>query len=88
MRGHAPADFEPHRLAEAAFAQLGLDGPQQIVGFIFLQIEIGVARDPETVGGIDLHSRKECAQVIRDEILEHDEPALTGGCRFDGYEAR
>ena len=41
--------FEAHRLAEAPFAQFRLDRAQQIVGFVFLQVEVGVARDAEEV---------------------------------------
>ena len=40
------ADLQPHRLAEAPAAQLGLDGLQEVVGLVG-DLEVGVARDAE-----------------------------------------
>ena len=43
-------DLEPHDLAEAPAAQLGLDGLQQVVGLVG-DLEVGVARDAEDARG-------------------------------------
>ncbi len=47
--GHGCVDLEPHRPAEAAPAQLDLDGGEEVVGLLLLEREVGVAGDPEGV---------------------------------------
>ena len=74
---HAGPDLDPHDLAEAALAQLLLDGAEQVVGLV-VDREVGVARDPEDVVVDDLHAREERVQVLGDQALERDErPAVT-----------
>ena len=85
---HRRLDLEPHRFAEPAFAQLRLDRAQQIVGLVLLQVEIGVARDAEEVGRRHAQAREQRLQVVRDDVFEHHEPALTGRRRVDRDEAR
>ena len=80
---HARADLEAHDLAEAAPAQLLLDGAQQVVGLV-VDLEVGVARDAEDVVVDDLHAREERVEVLGDELLERDERAPVA----DRHEAR
>ncbi len=76
---HAAFDLEPHRLAEAAAAQLRFDRAQQIVGFVFLQVEVGVARDAEEVRVAHVQSREEPVEVVRDQIFEQARSARSPG---------
>ena len=62
---HAGAHLEPHDLAEAAAAQLVLDGAQQVVGLVGDR-EVGVARDPEVVVAEDLHAGEQLVEVAGD----------------------
>ena len=71
---HPRPDLEAHHLAEAAAAQLLLDGAQQVVGLV-VDLEVGVARDAEDVVVDDLHAREERVQVLGDQVLERDERA-------------
>ena len=62
----------PHDLAEAAAAQLGLDGLEQVVGLVG-DLEVGVARDAEHAAVDDLHAREQRVEVGGDDLLERDE---------------
>ena len=44
---HPMVDLEAHRATEAPAAQLHLDRGEQVVGFLLLEGEVGVARDAE-----------------------------------------
>ena len=72
VRAHLAVDLEAHDLAEAPPAQLGLDGPQQVVGLVG-DVEVGVARDAEEAVVDDLHAGEERVEVGGDELLERDE---------------
>ncbi len=68
-------DLDPHDLAEAAAAQLGLDGLEQVVGLVG-DLEVGVARDPEDAVVDDLHAREQRVEVAGDDLLERHEDVL------------
>ena len=53
---HRALDLEPHRLAEAAPAELLLDGQEQVVRLVLLDRQVGVAGHPEQVRLEDLHA--------------------------------
>ena len=65
-------DLEAHDLAEAPAAQLGLDGPQQVVGLVG-DLEVRVAGDAEEAVVDDLHAREQRVEVGRDDLLQRDE---------------
>ena len=67
---HRALDLEPHDLAEAAPAELLLDGQQQVVRLVLLDGEVGVAGHPEEVVLDDLHAREERVQVGGDDLLQ------------------
>ena len=69
---HRAVDLQAHDLAEAAAAQLGLDGAQQVVGLVG-DVEVSVARDAEEAVVDDLHAGEERVEVGGDELLERDE---------------
>ncbi len=59
-------DLEPHHPAEAPSCELRLDGGEQVVGLLFLHLEVGVAGYPEGVMVDDLHpgnNASRCAAI-------------------------
>ncbi len=50
-----------------------LDGRQQVGGLVLLDLEVGVARDAEGIGGHDLQAGEEQVEVGGDHLLEPDE---------------
>ena len=71
-------DLEAERLAEAAAAQLHLDGHQQVVGLVLLEGQVGVAGDPERMVVADRHAGEEGSEVGRDDLLEGHEALAVG----------
>ena len=45
---------------------------QEVVGLVLLDVEVGVAGDPEQVGLDDLHAREQRVQVGGDHLLQRD----------------
>ena len=76
--GDVGADLEAHGPAEPAAAQLDLDRGEQVVGLLLLEGEVGVAGDPEGVGGLDLHAREQLVEVGGDHLLEGHEALAVG----------
>ena len=72
VRLHPGRDLEPYDLAEAAAAELVLDGSDEVVGLV-RDREVGVARDPERRAVQDLHAREELTEMARHDLLERDE---------------
>ena len=72
MRGHIVGHHQPHHAAEAPLPHAFLDGLEQIVGFQFLDGDIGVARDMEGMRFDHLHAGKQRRQVGRDHLLQPD----------------
>src|SRR5581483_3467143 len=68
--GHPGVDLEPHRPAEAALAELHLDGGQEVVGLLVVDHEVGVAGDPEGVPALHVHAGEEHREAFADELLE------------------
>jgi hypothetical protein len=68
LRAHPRADLDAHDLAEAAAAQLVLDGLEQVVGLVG-DLEVGVAGDAEGRPVDDLHPREERVEVLGDQLL-------------------
>ena len=76
--GDVGADLEAHGPAELAAPQLDLDRGEQVVGLLLLEGEVGVAGDPEGVGGLDLHAGEQLVEVGGDDLLERHEPLAVG----------
>ena len=70
------AHLDAHDVAEAASAQLGLDGLEEVVGVVG-DLEVGVARHPEHRALEDLDAGEERRQEVRDDLLERDVEAAT-----------
>ena len=87
LAGHLGVDLEPHDPAElAAPPQHRLDRLEEVLGFV-LELEVGVARDPERVVREHLHAREQRVELRRDHLLEQHE-ALAVGERDEAGEQR
>jgi len=63
-RRHGAVDLQAHRQRRAAAAlQDALHGFEQVLGLVALEVEVGVAGEPEGVVGDDLHAGEEHVQV-------------------------
>ncbi|MDQ0991688.1 hypothetical protein QFZ74_002916 [Streptomyces sp. V3I7] len=71
-------DLEAHRRPEAAPHELLLQGLEQVLGVVLLDLEVLVAGEPEGVGLQHLHAREELLQVRGDDVLQRDVPAGRG----------
>ncbi len=71
--GHALVDLQAHDRAEMALAQVVFHHQQQVIGLLFLQLHVAVARHPKRMGGDDLHAWKEAIQIGGDDFLRPDE---------------
>ena len=78
LLAHVGLDLEAERLAEAAAAQLHLDGHEEVVGLVLFEGEVGVAGDPEGVVVPDGHPGEQRLQVGRDDLLERHEALAVG----------
>jgi hypothetical protein len=66
-------DLQPHRGAEPAAGQLPLEGLQQVLVAVLLDLEVGIAGGPEDVVLADLHSGEQFAKVRGDQLLQRQE---------------
>ncbi len=73
LAGHVGGQLEPDRRAEPAPQQLLLQGLEEVLGVVLLDLEVLVAGDPERVVLHDLHPGEEVVQVGGDELLERNE---------------
>ena len=77
--------LEPHDRPEVALPDDLLERLHQIGGLVLLDLEVGVAGNPEGVRGDDLEPRKEQVQIGRHDLLE---PHEVGRFRLAQTEAR
>ena len=66
-------DLEAHWRAEASARQLALEGFQQVLCLVLLDLDVLVASDPERVALENLHAGEEGVEVGGDDVLERDE---------------
>ena len=71
--GDRGGDLEADRRAEPAPGQLALQGLQQVLVAVLVDLQLGVAGDPEQVALEDLHAGEELVEVDRDELLDGQE---------------
>ena len=69
-------DLQAHGRAEAAAQQLLLQGLEQVLGVVLLDLQVLVAGDPEGVGVEHLHAREQSLEVLADDVLQRDEPLV------------
>ena len=64
----APAvDLEAHGVAEVAARQLAGDGVQEVVDLLFVDPQVGVARQPELERAADLHTGEQQVDIGLDD---------------------
>jgi hypothetical protein len=67
-------DLDPDHLGEPPITHFLLDEAQQVFRLVpVVDLQVGVARDPERVPAEDLHPRKQRLQVCADDLLERNE---------------
>jgi hypothetical protein len=67
-------DAQPDRFAADPLPQRLLHGLEQILGFVFLNDEVGIAGHPEDRMGEHVETAEQLSQVRADHVLEQDEP--------------
>ena len=77
LLGRAVGYLKAHHVAEAALFHQILDGFQQIVGFVLLDLHVGIARDAEQPGVDDSVAGEQRAEVFGDQIFQQDDVAVT-----------
>ena len=65
-------DLQAHRRPEAAPHELLLQGLEQVLGVVLLDLQVLVAGDPEHVVLQHLHAREQLLQVRGDDVLQRD----------------
>ena len=80
---HRPLDLEPDGRAEPPAPELLLDRQEEVVRLVLLDLEVGVAGDPEEMVLLDLHAAEQRVEVGLDDLVEQDEAG-----RLDLEEAR
>jgi len=80
---HPRANFQAHAVAKTALANPLLNGQEQIVRFIFLNFNVGVANDPKRVRRHDFHPHEKVSQVGGNHLLDPDKghALVWEGCR-------
>ncbi len=73
LLGDGGGHLQPDRRTEPAPGQLPFQGLQQILVPVVVDLELGVAGDPEQVVLDDLHTREQLAEMGRDQLLERQE---------------
>ena len=74
LRADVVGHLETDRLVEAASPQFGLDGFEQVVGLVLLEVDVGVATHPERSPLLDDHPDEERVEFGGDQFLDGEEP--------------
>ena len=72
-RRHVGVDLQQRDRAVAQLLQAAVDGLEQVVGLVLLDLEVGVADDAEQVRALHLRAREELLHVGADDVFEEDE---------------
>ena len=72
-RRHRGVDLQQRDGAVTQLLQAAVDGLQQIVGFVLLNLEVGVADHAEQMRAFHLCARKELLHVRVNDVFEEDE---------------
>ena len=76
---HAVFDFKAHGGSAAEIAEFVFDFLQQIFGFLFVDVEIAVAGDAESMGGVEPVAGEELAGANFDDLAEENGMARAAG---------
>ena len=80
-------DLQAHRRSEAAPHEFLLQGLEEVLGVVLLDLQVLVPGDAERVVLQDLHAREQLLQVGRDDVLDGD-VAARGGLQEAGEQRR
>ena len=67
---HLARDLQPHHRAEPAPPQPVLDGRQQVLSLVLVELVVGVAGHPEAVGRHHLAAPEQFVQVLGDHVFK------------------
>ncbi len=85
---HVVGDLETDGRAETTPQQLALEGLDEVLGLVFFDLDVFIARDAELVVLENLHSRKKLHEVVADEVFECQEPHAAAAVVGQLHEAR
>ena len=93
VRGTGGRDLEPYREPELALRELALERLPQVLDFLLVEPQVGIARHAELRVGDDLASLEELVRVLVDDAREQHECVRRAGhvggqCDDPGQEAR
>ncbi len=71
-RRHGILHAHPYDRAEASQPDGFLDRAYQVGRFVFLDLDVGIARQTEHVGFLDGHAGEKHAQILRDQVFQPD----------------
>ena len=71
--GIVGVDLQQRDRAVPQLLQAAVDGLEQVVGLVLLDLEVGVANDAEQMRALHLRSGEELLHVRVDDVLEEDE---------------
>ncbi len=71
---HVVGDLEPDGRAEAPSQQLAFERLDEVLGLVFFDFDVFVARDAELVVLENLHAGEQLVEMIADEVFEGEEP--------------
>src|SRR5438445_789924 len=75
LRGHRRRDLEPDDITKPPQLKIFLHSFQQVLGFGFTKVEVGITRDPEKMTRFRRRLRHKTTDIGSNEILQKDEPA-------------
>ena len=73
MRSDGVFHLQAHRRTEPAPAQLPLQGLEQVLRVVLLDLEVLVAGDAEQVVLEDVHPGEQHVEMLGDQVLERNE---------------
>ena len=73
LGGRVGLDLQPHGRAAAALAHLFLDGLEQVLDLVVVDLDVAVARDAEDGIVFDLHAGEQLRQVHADDGFQRRE---------------
>ena len=77
--GAVVGDFQAHGVAEMALRQLALQRGAQVLDFLVVDEQVGVARDAELVAAEHVHAGEQLADVAMQDRRQEDEAVVDAG---------
>ena len=77
-------DLQSHGRPETAFEELAFQGPDEIVDFLRIHVEVAVASHPELIAAINGQAREEFVHEGVDDRGEKNEVSSAGALKLGG----